>query len=103
MTSLLGGFYVEQLLQDLKYKLNITWQEEETERRLRTIIADAEITLNHKLGATIDYSEDGPEHNLFLNYCMYAWNNCINQFDSNYFNEIMQLRQLYEVLNYEEE
>ena len=94
---------MEPLLQDLKDKLNITWDEEETNRRLKTILEDAEATLNYKLGATIDYSENGPEHNLFLNYCMYAWNNCINEFDSNYFNEIMQIRQMYEVLNYNEE
>lgn len=92
-----------ELLQDLKDKLNITWDEEETNRRLKTILEDAEVTLNYKLGATIDYSENGPEHNLFLNYCMYAWNNCINEFDGNYFNEIMQIRQMYEVLNYNEE
>lgn len=90
------------LLQDLKDKLNITWIEEETERRLERILKDAEITLNFKLGATIDYSS-GMERNIFLNYCMYAYNNCTNEFDENYFNEIMQLRQKYEVLSYENE
>lgn len=90
------------LLQDLKLKLNITWTEEETERRLERILEDAEITLNFKLGAKIDYSK-GMERNIFLNYCMYAWNNCLNEFDENYLNEILQLRQKYEVLNYENE
>lgn len=93
---------MELLLQDLKDKLNITWDEEETNRKLKKIIRDATITMNYKLGAKIDYSEDGPEHNLFLNYCMYAWNNCTNEFDNNYLNEIYQIRQKYEVLNYEE-
>lgn len=89
-------------MQDLKDKLNITWTEEETERRLERILEDAEITLNFKLGAKIDYSK-GMERNIFLNYCMYAWNNCLNEFDENYLNEILQLRQKYEVLNYENE
>lgn len=93
---------MELLLQDLKDKLNITWDEEETNRKLKKIIRDATITMNYKLGAKIDYFEDGPEHNLFLNYCMYAWNNCTNEFDDNYLNEIYQIRQKYEVLNYEE-
>lgn len=93
---------INNLLQDLKDKLNITWDEEETERRLKRILEDAESTLNFKLGAKVDYSK-GMERNLFLNYCMYAYNNCTNEFDSNYFNEIMQLRQKYEVLNYEAE
>lgn len=91
----------EKLFQELKEHLNITWDEEETNRKLERIIKDAILTLDWKLGAKIDYSE-GQEHNLFLNYCMYAYNNCTNEFDSNYFNEIMQLRQKYEVINYEE-
>ena len=93
----------KNLLQEVKDKLNITWDEEETNRKLEGIINDAIATLNWKLGDRIDYSIEGQEHNLFLNYCMYAYNNCTNEFDDNYFNEIMQLRQKYEVLNYEEE
>lgn len=92
---------MDKRLQELKEHLNITWDEEETNRKLERIINDAILTLNWKLGANIAYSE-GQEHNLFLNYCMYAYNNCTNEFDSNYFNEIMQLRQKYEVINYEE-
>ncbi|MFR1851190.1 MAG: hypothetical protein ACLTK6_15680 [Clostridium perfringens] len=86
------------LLQRLKEKLNITWAEEETENRLQIILEDAKLTLNYKLGAEIDYSS-GMERSLLLNYCMYAWNNCENEFDDNYFNNIMQLRQKYEVQN----
>ena len=93
---------MDSLLQDLKDKFNITWDEEDTERKLNMIIEDAKLTLNYKLGYSIDYSKEGIEHSLFLNYCMYAYNNCINEFDDNYFNEIMQIRQMYEVINYEE-
>lgn len=91
------------LIQELKDNLNITWDEEETNRKLKRIINDAKLTLNWKLGQNIDYSISGPEHNLFLNYCMYAYNNCTNEFDDNYLNEIMQIRQKYEVLSYEQE
>ena len=94
---------MELLLQELKDKLNITWDEEETNRKLQSILEDAQATLNYKLGAIIDYSKYGPEHSLFLNYCMYAWNNCLNEFDDNYLNEIMQIRMLYEVEQYEED
>lgn len=87
---------MDNLLQRLKEKLNITWAEEETENRLQIILEDAKLTLNYKLGAEIDYSS-GMERSLLLNYCMYAWNNCENEFDDNYFNSIMQLRQKYEV------
>lgn len=93
----------KNLLQEVKDHINITWDEEETNRKLERMINDAISTLNWKLGAKIEYSTEGQEHNLFLNYCMYAYNNCTNEFDDNYFNEIMQLRQKYEVLNYEQE
>ena len=87
---------MDNLLQRLKEKLNITWTEEETENRLQTILEDAVLTLDYKLGADVDYSS-GMERSLLLNYCMYAWNNCEDKFDDNYFNSIMQLRQKYEV------
>lgn len=90
-------------LQEVKDHLNITWQDEDTDRKLERIIEDAKSTLNYKIGYNIDYLQSGMEHNLFLNYCMYSWNNCTNEFDTNYFNEIMQLRQKYEVIQYEED
>lgn len=91
------------LVQELKDILNITWEEEETDRKLERIIDDSKNILDWKLGYKVDYSIAGQEHNLFLNYCMYAYNNCTNEFDDNYLNEIMQIRQKYEVLAYEQE
>ena len=93
---------MDLLLVLLKNELAITWDEEETNIRLMRIVENAVSTLNFKLGADIDFSEAGMEQELLLNYCVYAWNNCVNQFDENYFNEIMQLRHKYEVMNYEE-
>lgn len=37
---------MDNLLQRLKEKLNITWTEEETENRLQTILEDAVLTLD---------------------------------------------------------
>jgi hypothetical protein len=94
---------MDKLLQEVKDHLNITWDEEETNRKIERIIKDAIAILNWKLGAEIDYSEEeGQEHNLLLDYCMYAYNQCTNEFDNNYFNEIMQIRQKYEVIQYEQ-
>lgn len=88
----------ELLLQMLRNELFITWEDEETIMRLQRIILNAIPTMNYKLGADIDYSEDGIEQNLFINYCVYVYNGCANEFDTNYFNEIMQVRMRYEVL-----
>lgn len=87
----------EKLLQELKNKLMITWNDLDLENRLKSIIEDSEHALNFKLGATIDYSLPGMEHSLFLNYCMYSYNNCLYEFDKNYMNDIYQIRMKYEV------
>lgn len=91
------------LFYKVKEKLKVTWQDESTDRRIKEMIEDAIVTLNHKLGAEIDYSVPGMERNLFLNYCLYAWNDCVNEFDVNYINEIYQIRNKYKVKRYVEE
>lgn len=88
---------------ELKLKLNITWEDDDTNSKLESILADAEIILNHKLGAEIDYSVPGIEHSLYLNYGMYAWNNCIDEFDERYRPEIYTARHIQEVNSYREE
>lgn len=93
---------IEDLLKRLKRKLSITWDDINTEEKLKSIIEDAELILNHKLGAKIDYSLAGAERTLFLNYCMYEWNDCINEFDENYKNDIYQIRAIYEVKQYKQ-
>lgn len=93
----------ETLLLLLRNELYITWEDEATDMKLQRIILNAIPTMNYKLGATIDYSMDGMEQNLFLNYCVYVYNNCTYQFDDHYFNEIMQIRQYYEVNGNEKE
>lgn len=82
----------ETLLEILLNELYITWEDEETIKKLQRIIMNAIPTMNFKLGGEIDYSEDGIEQNLFINYCVYVYNNCANEFDNAYFNEIMQIR-----------
>lgn len=80
------------LLEILLNELYITWEDEETIKKLQRIVLNAIPTMNFKLGGEIDYSEDGMEQNLFINYCVYVYNNCANEFDNAYFNEIMQIR-----------
>lgn len=91
-----------KLIDDVKIKLTITWEDIDTQTKIQNMVDDAIHTLNYKLGAEIDYSINGIEHNLFLNYCLYAWNDCSDEFDTKYLNEIYQIRIKYEVERYEE-
>lgn len=93
----------EVLFEQVKRKLNITWQDPDTDTRLEEIITSVIPSLNHKLGVAgdFDYSVSGQENNLFLNYCLYEWNHCANEFDDNYSNEIAQIRQKNDVIYYQ--
>ena len=81
----------------VKRHLNITWNDTDTEAKLIDQMCDAEIALNHKLGATINYFVPGAERRLYLAYMLYSWNDCLNEFDSAYRAEIIQIRHKYEV------
>lgn len=87
------------MLEILKRKLKITWSDEDTNARLNEILKNATAIMIFKLGMVDGKSFEtaGLEQNLLINYCMYEWNNCANEFDKNYFNEIMQCRCKYEV------
>lgn len=87
----------------VRRKLNITWEDDDTTARIEEIIESAIPTLIHKLGIAdpeFDFSNPGMENNLFRSYCLYEWNHCTNEFDDNYANEIAQVRAKHEVEKY---
>lgn len=91
---------LEKLYPQVKRKLNITWTDEDTDSRVEEIIQSAIPALLHKLGIAdpdFDFSVPGMENSLFLAYCFYEWNHCLNEFDENYANNIAQVRAIHEV------
>ena len=93
----------QELLVQVKRKLNITWDDEETTARIEEIIASAIPDLKHKLGivdADFDFSVPGIENILFLNYCLYEWNHAIAEFDLNYERLIAQAQAKHDVAYY---
>lgn len=96
----------QTLISQVKRKLNITWEDADTTARVNDIIQSAIPTLRHKLGIAdpnFDFGEPGMDNTLFLNYCLYDWNHCLNEFDDNYANDIAQIRAKHEVEYYEAE
>ena len=90
----------DRLLEQVKRKCNITWNDEDTNARLTDIITAAIPTLIHKLGIAdpeFDFSVPSAENTLFKNYCFYDWEHCLNEFDDNYKNEIAQIRAIHRV------
>lgn len=89
----------------VRHKLNITWDDEDTNARVAEIIADGQVEMRRKLGTPdeFDFTTVGQERKLFLSWCLYEWNHKSNEFDGNYLNDILQVRQKYEVAAYEAE
>ncbi len=91
---------MEELIRIVKRELKITWNDEDTDAEIEALVSDAVPTMNFKLGIKeedSDYLSPGQERRLFLNYCRYVRNNCVEEFDSRYLNDILQLRSKYEV------
>ena len=86
----------------VKGKLNITWSDEDTDSEINRIIEDGQVEMRRKLGTpeSYDFTIEGQERKLFLSWCLYEWNHASNEFDENYLNDILQVRQKYEVMEY---
>ncbi len=94
---MLSGTIPQSYMESVKRHLNITWSDEDTDAKLTEMMMDAEQELNHTLGAEIDYFSPGMERRLYLDYMLYAWNDCLNEFDAAYRAEIYKIRHRYEV------
>lgn len=97
---------METLIHQVRRKLNITWNDPTTDARVEDIINSAIPDLKHRLGITdtaFDFSVAGAENTLFLAYCLYEWNHCLNEFYINYASMIAGVRAVHEVNNYQSE
>ena len=91
---------MERLLEQVKRKLNITWEDDDTNKRVEDIVQSAIPDMIHMLGIAdpdFDFSEPGMENTLFLAYCLYEFNHCLNEFDDNYTTMIYKCRARHEV------
>lgn len=77
------------LLDRVKRKLKISWSDDDTDIELADMIEDTELDMNQLLGAEIDYSAPGPARDLFLNYCLYKHNGCVDEFKKVYLADII--------------
>lgn len=90
------------MIDKLKTKLNITWDSAETQAKLCWILENAEIYMNHLLGVDANYTTPGHAQLLIINYSLYVWNDCENDFENAYQKDILRARALYEVKTFEE-
>lgn len=82
----------ERLLGDVRNYLDITYQDEETDRKLKGIIARGITYLDGIAGEMQDYQTEGPARALLFDYCRYARNNVLELFKDNFQSELISLR-----------
>ena len=72
------------LLDDVKNYLNITWDDEATDKKVSGLIASGVMYLNSKYGEEADYTADGSPRTLLFEYARYARDSALDVFENNY-------------------
>lgn len=80
---------MDALLDQLKSRLRITWEDEDDE--LNKKILNAKTYLSNLTGASFDYSKEDSPHELVLERCRYVYNNAADEFEKNYQHELSRL------------
>lgn len=72
------------LLDDVKNHLNITWDDDATDKKLSGIIASGMSYIDSKAGVDMDYTIDGLARTLLLEYARYMRDDALDVFENNY-------------------
>lgn len=73
-----------ELLDDVKIHINITWQDETTDKKIRGLIAAGMVYINSKYGEEANYEKDGMPRTLLMEYVRYARDGALDVFENNY-------------------
>lgn len=93
----------EKLFEQVKRKLDVTWDDSDTDEKIREIMLSAVGIISHQLGIKGEYNFTVPgiENTLVLSLCLYLWNNTeLKLFYENYETIILQARAIHEVKEY---
>lgn len=93
--------YEDELVQQVARRCYITSDDELIQKRLLLIVDNAIFSVKDLLAITdkeFDFSKPSRENELFLNYCMYRWNNRTQkEFETNYMGDIISIRTINEI------
>lgn len=80
------------LLQEVKDYLTISWEDEKTDNKLRSIIKRGMARLTKIAGVpSLDFEADELPKQLLLDYCRYANSHALEVFEKNFRTELMDL------------
>ena len=82
----------EELLADVKNYLNITWDDQATDRKIGDLIKSGIAYLDLKRGAAANYAEAGLPRTLLFDYVRYARDEALDVYENNYLSLIVAMR-----------
>lgn len=85
----------EELFKDAKSECNITWQDEDTDKKIRNAINQGIDVLQNDVGTSIDFDEDLQARGLLKTYVRYVWNNSEEYFIENNLQNLLKLEVKY--------
>ena len=92
----------QELLDAVKNYLDITWPDEEGDKKLAGILARGPEYINRIAGSEQDYSVEEKPRELLFDYCQYVRDNALDEFERNYLHELIALQTDKEVETYGE-
>ncbi len=81
----------DDLLQELKDRLLITWDDEATDRQLSRLLTRGQAYLNELCDTKFAFTAGSPERELLMERCRYDWNNALSDFEDNFSKELSRL------------
>lgn len=82
---------VNALLQDVKCYLQITWEDEKTNKNILGYIKRGISKLNNVAGKEMNYLEESEARSLLFDYCRYANSQALEMFEKNFQSELLSL------------
>ena len=81
----------EELLEDIRSYLHITWEDAETDKNLTGFIKRGMARLQEIAGMTLNFTEESQARTLLFDYCRYANSHALEMFEQNFANELTSL------------
>jgi hypothetical protein len=81
------------VVDDVKNYMDITWQDDATDKKVAGIVARGQAYLDRLTGESNNYESEGSARALLFDYVRYAFAEVLEDFEKNFCGELAQLRQ----------
>lgn len=81
------------VVDDVKNYMDITWQDDATDKKISGIVARGQAYLDRLTGEANDYELESGARALLFDYARYAFAEALEDFEANFCGELNQLRQ----------